>query len=71
LGQKLLAESLCFSDEKLSRFEEFLNLYHIRDDKILVITSVSEIKSDIQVPGSFPCEESWPNILTVKQCDDS
>jgi hypothetical protein len=71
LGQKLLAEALCFSDERLSRFDEFLNLYHIRGDKILLIAPVSEMKSDVQVPGPFPCEEPWPNKLTVKQCDDS
>jgi hypothetical protein len=27
LGQKLLAEALCFSDARLSRFDEFLNLF--------------------------------------------
>ena len=67
----LLAESLCFSDKRLSRFEEFLNLYHIRGDKILVIAPISEIKSDVQVPGLFPSEASWPNKFTVEQCDDS
>jgi hypothetical protein len=71
LGQKLLAEALCCSDERLSRFDEFLNLYHIRGDKILVIAPVSEMKSDVQIPGLFPCEEPWPNKLTVKQCDNS
>jgi len=70
LGQKLLAESLCFSDKRFSRSNEFLNLYYIRGDKILVIVPVSEIKSDVQVPGPFSCEEPWPDKFTMKQCND-